>query len=221
MNPLTYLHLQMRLEGKEIVKGCLMRQADVVPGEELPLVLIAQLVIAELMVYYDEAISSALQKELAANTDDIEFPRIDSLLHILERHHVGFALGHYKTYIFPALPSKDADVLSLSKYDPKVKAFGFDGFAEQVYAIERDEELVSACVSARENEKCGEAWMYTAPEYRHQGLGQKVVHAWARSLMDADKVPFYSHKIENAASANLAGKIGLQPIFEEIAIMQR
>jgi len=89
MNPLTYLHLQMRLEGKEIVKGCLMRQADVVPGEELPLVLIAQLVIAELMVYYDEAISSALQKELAANTDDIEFPRIDSLLHILERHHVG------------------------------------------------------------------------------------------------------------------------------------
>jgi hypothetical protein len=48
--------------------------------------------------------------------------------------------------------------------------------------------------------------------------GKQVVRAWARSLLEAGKVPFYSHKIENRASANLARRLGLQPVFEEIAI---
>ena len=59
--------------------------------------------------------------------------------------------------------------------------------------------------------------MYTSPDYRQRGFAQKAVNAWARGLIQAGKVPFYSHKIENAASANLARKLGLQPVFEEIA----
>jgi len=39
-------------------------------------------------------------------------------------------------------------------------------------------------------------------------------------LMNAGKVPFYSHKVENVASASLARKLGLQPVFEEISIAQ-
>jgi hypothetical protein len=31
--------------------------------------------------------------------------------------------------------------------------------------------------------------------------GKQVVRAWARSLLEAGKVPFYSHKIESRASA--------------------
>jgi predicted GNAT family acetyltransferase len=62
--------------------------------------------------------------------------------------------------------------------------------------------------------------VYTNPEYRKQGFAQKVVNTWAGSLIDAGKVPFYSHKIENAASANLARKLGLRPVFEEISIAQ-
>jgi RimJ/RimL family protein N-acetyltransferase len=219
MEPLAYLHLQMRLEGKGLVSEHLMRQVEVVPDEELPLVLIARLANGRLVEYYDEGMILDLQKELAGSID-IEFPRIDSLLRVLKSHNIRFEVGHYKTYIFPSQPPKEVDVICLSKQDAKVKLFGFDGFAEQVYAIQRDENIVSACVSRRENEKCGEAWVYTVPEYRKQGFAQKVVNAWAIGLLHAGNVPFYSHKIDNAVSANLVKKLGLQPVFEEISIAQ-
>jgi len=218
MKALTYLHLQMRLEGTEIVNECFMKQVEVVPGEELPLVLIAQLATKELVVYYDQAISLNLQEQLAAS--NFEFPDIGPLLNVLKLHNLQYEVGHYKTYVFPLSPTKDAEVRCLSKYDPKVKAFGFDGFAEEIHAIERGGSLISACISTRENGKCGEAWVYTNPEYRHQGFAQKVVNAWAGSLLDAGKIPFYSHTIGNVASASLAGKLGLQPVFEEISITQ-
>ena len=218
MDPLAYLHLQMRLEGKELFNECLIRQVEVVPGEELPLMLLTKLVNESLVTYYDESMSSDLRMELAARLPQIEFPKIDELLNILRKYRIGFEMGHYRTYIFPSMPSSNVDVRCLSKKDPKVKEFGFDGFAEQVYVIEREGKFVSACVSARESKRCGEAWVYTAPEYRHQGFAQKVVHSWAGSLMEAGKVPFYSHKIDNEASANLARKLGLHLVFEEISI---
>jgi RimJ/RimL family protein N-acetyltransferase len=220
MDPLACLHLQMRLEGKVLVNEFFMRQVEMVPDEEMPLMLIAQLANEEFVAYYDEAISIDLQKELAANLPGIEFPEIDRLFAILKSHHLHYEVGHYKTYLFPVQPSENMKIIRLSKHDPMVKMFGFDGFAENIYAIERDGAVVSACVSTRENEKCGEAWVYTDDKYRNQGMAQKVVRAWAGNLMDEGKVPFYSHKISNKISARLARKLGLQPVFEEIAISQ-
>lgn len=218
MEPLAYLHLQMRLEGKSLSRGCLMRRVEIVPDEEMPLMLIARLANEELVAYYDEAISPALQKQLSAI--DIDFSKVDILLAALKRLNIQCEVGHYKTYIFPSQPAMETDVLCLSKHDPKVKAFGFDGFANEVYAIAEDDRIVSACVSTRENQSCGEAWVYTRPEYRKQRFAQKVVRDWARNLMGAGKVPFYSHDIKNEASANLAKKLGLLPVFEEISITQ-
>jgi predicted GNAT family acetyltransferase len=111
-------------------------------------------------------------------------------------------------------------VTHLSSHEPKVQAFGFDDFAEHVYAIERDGRILSACVSVREDHNCAEAWVYTDPAYRRQGLAKKVVITWAHRLKSIGKVPFYSHKIENAVSASLARALQLQPIFEEISIAQ-
>lgn len=155
--------------------------------------LIAQLANEELVAYYDEVMSLELQKKLAANDWGISFPNIDSLLNVLRSRSIPLEVGHYKTYVFPLQPSKDTSVIRLSKHDPKVKAFGFDGFAEHIYAIEHDGNVVSACVSTRENDNCGEAWMHTDVGYRNQGFAQKVVNAWAGSLMEAGKVPFYRH----------------------------
>ena len=216
MELLAYLHLQMRLEGKGLVHERWMRQVEIVPDEELPLLLSARLANGELVTYYDENLSPDLHRELGAT--DIEFPRLSALREVLKSHHIPFEMGHYKTYIIPSKPARESDVLCLTKHDAQVKAFGFDGFANEVYAIAREGNLVAACVSTRENEACGEAWIYTMPAYRKQGLAQKAVRAWARSLLEAGKVPFYSHQIENAASASLAKKLGLLPVFEEIAI---
>ena len=216
MQPLTYLHLQLRLEGKEVIDGSFLREVEAVPEEEVPLLLLAQLADGGTVVYYDESLARDLHEVLATLTTT--FPDIHPLLDILKNRNLQFDVGHYRTYVFPSQPVMDGNVLCLPKEDQRVRAFGFDGFADPVYVIEREGSVVSACVSARENERCGEAWVYTAPEYRQQGLAQQVVHAWAGSLMRAGKVPFYSHKIENVASASLAGRLKLQPVFEEITI---
>jgi hypothetical protein len=194
MEQLAYLHLQMRLEGKGLVNEHSMRQVEIVPDEELPFVLIARLANGQLVTYYDEALPAHLQQELAESTFEIEFPKIDPLLNVLMRHNIQFEVGHYKTYLFPSQPAKDVDVICLSKQDAKVKRFGFDGFSEEIYAIQQNDIIVSACVSARENEKCGEAWVYTVPEYRKQGFAQKVVNAWATSLLHAIKSLFTAIK---------------------------
>ena len=221
MDPLDCLHLQLRLEGKQVVDQIYLRQVEVVPDEDVPLVLIVRFVDGAQVTYYHEATSAGLRNEWVAHIAHIEFPKIDPLLDALKRQNIYFEVGYYKTYLFPSIPADQLDVDCLSQNDPRVKAFGFDGVAEYVYAVERDGRIVSACVSARENEQCGEAWVYTDPGYRNQGLAQRAVKAWGRSLLARGKVPFYSHKIENRASANLARRLGLQPVFEEIAIAQK
>jgi RimJ/RimL family protein N-acetyltransferase len=220
MDPLTCLHLQMQLEGKALVGQWSLRQVEAVPGEELPLVLTARLSTGEVIACYDEAIPPHLQKKLTANRD-LEFPDVDPLIQILKQHDIAFALEHYKTYIFPLLPSEEQGTSCLSRDDPKVKAFEFDHFGPQVYAAERDGKLASACVSVRANEKCAEAWVFTDPAYRHRGFAQAVVRAWARGLMKQGKIPFYSHRADNLPSARLANRLGLQLVFEQIAIVQR
>ena len=220
MNPLTCLLLQMGLEGKGLVGGHTIKQVQVVPGEELPLMLLAQLADQKLVAYYSELLSSDLHTQLSSCVSSIEFPIIDPILGVLKSHNIPSETGHYKTYLFSPQIATNPEVTCLSKDDSKVQAFGFDGFAEHIYAIERDGRIISACVSVREDKNCGEAWVYTDLTYRRQGLAKKVVNTWASRLISAGKIPFYSHKIENDASARLARALQLQPVFEEITITQ-
>ena len=220
MNSLDYLHLQLRLEGKEVVHGNLLRQVESVPGEAMPLMILAKLVEEQVVAFYDESLSPELCAKLSGQIHSAEDTNIQPILHIL--HSQGFVVevAHYKTYVFPENFKGLAvqEVKQFSNRDSQVKAFGFNSFAEEVYAAERDGRIVSACVSARENDFCGEAWVYTADGNRRQGFAQRVVSAWAGSLLSANKIPFYSHKMENTASANLAKRLGLETVFEETVI---
>jgi hypothetical protein len=220
VNPIDYLHLQLRLEGKSVIGDTRLHLVEAVPGEEMPLLLIAQPIDGKSVAYVDEALNSDLQEELIRRVRSVQFPQIGPLLEFLDIENISFEAGHYKTYWIPAHAAvfADEEVACRSRQDPKVQAFGFGGFAEWVYGIERDGKMVSACVSARENDYCGEAWVFTEPAFRHQGLAQKAVSAWAEGLISAGKLPFYSHKVENNASASLARRLGLPPVFEEIVV---
>lgn len=220
MNSLDYLRLQLRLEGKAVFNDNLQRQVEVIPDEEVPLMLIARLADENLVAYFDEALPMEVREELTNQASDINLPNIKPLSTVLQNRNISFEVGHYKTYIFPEQYAafKDEIVTWYSKHDLKVQDFGFDGSAESIFAIVRDGKIVSACVSTRENSFCGEAWVYTDEDYRRQGFARKVVSAWAASLLIAGKIPFYSHKIQNIASAALAQSLGLQPVFEEIVI---
>jgi GNAT superfamily N-acetyltransferase len=219
MNPHEYLCLQLRLEGKEIVDGNLLRQVEIVPGEYIPLMMSVRFANEGTITYWDGSLRTDLQKELATRVGDTKFPKFVSLFEFLEAQNISFDIGYYKTYLFPAQPEyRCLDVKCASRQNPFVQSFGFGDFAEDVYGIERDGKIVSACVSIRENSQCGEAWVYTDPRYRKQGFAQQTVKAWAQQMSKAGKVPFYSHAIENIASANLAKRLELQPIFEEVSI---
>ncbi len=219
MHSLEYLHLQMRLEGKRLNQNGLM-ESFLPQGDDLPLVLVAQTFDEHTIAYFSERMSPELLERLSACANQINFPNVDTLLKILYSYDIQPEEGHYKTYVFPEhyAQIKINRVNCFSKDDPKVKAFGFDKLADQVYAIEDRGVILSACVAVRQNSESAESWVFTAPEHRRKGLGQLVVMAWAKGMLHAGIVPFYSHKIQNVASAKLANRLGLIPVFEEIAI---
>jgi len=220
MNQLEYLHLQLRLEGKEVINGNLLRQVEIVPDEDMPVMAIASLASDKLVFYYDEALPPEMRTELNRQIQVLQFPNIDPVIEVLESQTMRVEIGHYKTYLFPERYKElnFAEVVPYSGTDPKIQSFNFGDFTAMVHAIERTGKIVSACVSAKENDLCGEAWVYTDPEHRHQGLARKVVSVWAASLFAVGKIPLYSHKIQNIASANLAKQLELEPLFEEIVI---
>jgi hypothetical protein len=219
MNPLEYLHLQLRLEGKEVIHGDRLRQVQVVPDEEMPVIVLARLADKRVVAYYDESLKPELYSELRQKIETLAFPVVSALLDLLKSKGLAVEMGHYKTYAFPKSTANviHDDVVCLSRQHPAVRSFGFGDFAERVYVIERDGKIASACVSTRENAHCGEAWVYTDEQYRRRGFAQQVVQAWAQDMLRSGKLPFYSHKIQNIASAKLAKCLELVPVFEEIA----
>ncbi len=64
-------------------------------------------------------------------------------------------------------------------------------------------------MSVRENDRCAEAWVWTLPEFQRRGYARQVTSAWARDLQVQDKVPFYSHRVSNLASAAAARSLEL------------
>lgn len=86
-----------------------------------------------------------------------------------------------------------------------------------VFGVIRDDKVVSACSSSRENVRSAEAWVWTEPEYRGRGYAQQSVAAWARDLQERGKVPFYSHHIDNDASRKVAGKLKLKQFLSATA----
>jgi hypothetical protein len=221
MHPLTYLHLQMQLRGASLVGDRLTREANATAVEDLPLIILAQLTTHETVAYYNESLPADLQKKLATGIEGLAFPHIDPLLEILSSHDLHVEAEHSTTYIFPHIAdSIDREILRYSTGDPRMRALELSASSGPVFAVERDSRLASACVSGRENEQCGEAWVYMDPGTLEQGLTEKVVSAWARSLMDARKIPFYSHEAGDELCTGLATRLGLEPVFEEISITQ-
>jgi RimJ/RimL family protein N-acetyltransferase len=218
MKAVDYLHLQMELEGIQNCGGNLITR--MFPEvEDFPLILLAQTKDHQKILYFDEQISPIALKNKLTKVDLQSF-EVGYAVNAFHSYGIRTQVGRYKTYIFPEM-FRDAEakrVKCLRQDDPKVIAFGFDGLAEQVYAIEESGKIISACVSSRENKKSAESWVFTDPEHRGKGLAAQVVKAWARSVLREGKVPFYSHAFENIGSAKLAKKLLLVHMYEETVI---
>ncbi|MCA9373372.1 GNAT family N-acetyltransferase [Candidatus Woesebacteria bacterium] len=103
--------------------------------------------------------------------------------------------------------------------DPLINQFNPTFYRKfpMAYAVLHESKVVSCCVSSRENDRAGEAWIFTLPEYRKQGFGSKAVLFWASELQKAGKIPLYSHIDSNSSSRNLAHKLNLMQVFENVS----
>ncbi len=209
----------MRLEGKGIDSdGRLIQLTS--DAEEIPFALFALLNDDNAVHFINATLSKEIQLALDHASVNLMFPDIQPLESILNERGVQWKTGHYKTFQFPKRYQQfqSGEVKIFSNNDPKVKFFDPNTIAESVYGIEKGEKIVSACSSSRQDNASAEAWVFTSLEFRQRGLGQVVVAAWAAGMMNAGIVPFYSYEISNLASARLASKLGLIPLFEEISI---
>jgi hypothetical protein len=132
-----------------------------------------------------------------------------------ESMHVG------KSYIFPA-PISPGQYPAVTRLDETHTALmeRFDPDViiphRAVYGVMVEGESAAVCMSSRENHTSGEAWVYTTPKYRRHGYARQVTLAWAASLLRHGKTPFYSHTVENHASAALAQRLGLQQYIADV-----
>ncbi len=209
----------MKLEGLTLDARKRLARIDSDNGD-LPLVLLARTNDEREITYISSELPTAVRDELALQVNQSNIGEPEKLLDFLRARGFPVKLGHYRTYIFPEeyAQVKPEGVKRFDKEAPAVQVFGMGGLGEDVYAIEENGIILSACVSSRQNEESAEAWVYTQPEHRSRGLGQRVVMAWAGALIKAGLTPFYSHRIENAASARLACALELIPVFDEFGI---
>jgi predicted GNAT family acetyltransferase len=88
----------------------------------------------------------------------------------------------------------------------------------EAYWIVIDGNPVARASSSRSDDAAAELWIETDPDHRRRGYATRVALAWATGVRQAGKTPFYSHLHDNAASAALARRLGVSPLFEIIAI---
>jgi GNAT acetyltransferase len=132
-----------------------------------------------------------------------------------ESLHVG------KSYVFP-MPINSSRYPAVTRLDEThtavVAHFDPDIIIplRAVYGVIVEGELAAVCMSSRENHHSGEAWVYTTLKYRRHGYARQVTLAWAASLLRQGKTPFYSHTLENQASASLARSLGLHQYVADV-----
>ncbi|MCW5848958.1 MAG: GNAT family N-acetyltransferase [Anaerolineae bacterium] len=153
-------------------------------------------------VYFRHDLPSGLRATLAALPPALAFEDHATVQRLLAKYAPYGEVVCFKSYVFPAevAPSPSPQVVRL----PQPNRPGWT-----MFGIVVGDRLVSACESARENERCAEAWVWTLAEFRRRGYARQVTAAWSYALQQGGKRPFYSHKVGNLSSEAVARSLGL------------
>jgi hypothetical protein len=209
-----HLYEQMELEGIQVSGSNLIGRTNA-NVEDFPLVLLADIRNRKKLLFFDDTLPAELLEKLAdRNPQSFDITSIAEELRIFG---IETKADSFQTYTFPKsyIDRPAEHVKCLQRDDPMVTDFSFGGLGEKVFAIVDDGVILSACVSSRENQKAAESWVYSSPEHRRKGLAQQVVTAWAGSMLQDGKTPFYSHVLENIPSYKVAKKLGLLHLYDE------
>jgi hypothetical protein len=78
------------------------------------------------------------------------------------------------------------------------------------WVVEVEEQVVCRATSVRQNTSCAEAYVETQPVYQRRGYGRQATAAWAHDILRSGRVPFYSYRLANSASAALAKSLRVE-----------
>lgn len=172
------------------------------------------------LLFFRRDTPQTIRERIARMPFDKFFTHPDMVNRVMAAHSACMEIYIGRSYVFPTGLNDFLypDVVRLScidralvrRYDPELNLH-----QREVFGILVDGMVVSTCESSRENNAAGEAWVRTLEAYRRRGYARQVTLAWAHSLQQQGKVPFYSHNWENAASCAVAQSLRLVQYIED------
>jgi GNAT superfamily N-acetyltransferase len=187
----------MTLERKAVDEdGSLYR----LPGDnpdELSSVMAAHLTSGEYLAYFHRDLRESLLSRLRALTAQQIYTDESAVLAILG---IAGPAWRGRTSVFTR------------SYDPNecpLVAPHRDRFVVEVAGV-----VAAEAWSSRSTDRAAELAVETRPEFQRRGYGRQVCAAWANEQRSAGRIAFYSHSVENSASAALARSLGVQHFMD-------
>lgn len=171
--------------------------------------------------YCRHDLPDSTREQIAALGAERAYHDREAVKTLLAQDAVCAEVGEWQTYVF-------LDILHACQFPDTVRLTeahralidacdaGMNVTDKAAFAIIRDGVIVSASVSARENDQAGECYVFTVPEYRGRGYARQVIGAWAAFLRAGGRIPFYSHAQDNPASRSVARGLRLRPVFSSV-----
>jgi RimJ/RimL family protein N-acetyltransferase len=205
MKTLHYIQLQLELECIRINEVGLLERIPCSNPDDVGLLHVYHNG-GEYFEYFRHDVGSIVQNQVRKLPIETHFHNPSTIETILAETFPNTTASAFRTYLFPDNVKLEhvEDVTTIEKS------------GTLVFIILRNDNIVSSCRSVRENERGGECYVFTEPEYRGRGYARKTVFAWAHHIQSSGKNPFYSHKKDNMASAALANRLGLRPCFDVV-----
>ena len=198
------LEIQMDLEGIGIDEAGFIFKQDYFDEEYFPKIIVAKSIDGQYRLFIENNISTELVSKLKSWSGKQVFHNVKKLVNMFNENGITLKPEHYRVYTYPQTDLVFDDVSCIEEKDKKI------------FAIKKEDKIVSYCISSRKNKYAHEAWVVTEPEFRMRGLGHKVALSWGQDILKNKLIPFYSHEVNNIPSEKLASKLGLKPTFEEI-----
>lgn len=164
-------------------------------------------------------LAPTLRDEINTLSPETIFQEPEPVQQILGRDAPSEKLWRGKSYLFQQRLTRDLfpDVTRIDHTQSGLFADASRIIEQPTFAVISAGEIVSACDSARENKQAAEAWVRTNEDFRRRGYARQTVLAWAHDLQAKNKIPFYSHKVENRDSEALAVSLGIGHWITDIA----
>ena len=140
---------------------------------------------------------------------------IEEYVRLLKTHAPVRKLYMGPAYHFTEYPEPSRPLQAITETNAEMLRGGFEELIAELpawqpfLAIVEEGRAVSVCRSVRITSEAHEAGVETLPDIRGKGYAKDVVAGWARAVRSLGAIPLYGTTWENAASQEVAKKLGL------------